>query len=224
MNEVKPDLSTDHNARQRGLSEWLLWAEARQKAVFSVDIKAVGKIGEDGPTPVAISLITPSGERSRLKDSPGLGESSYEFTATESGAYKIVCEPRNWTATVNSTTHRVALYSQSSLFSLLGTVGEFYFWRPSGTKEFSVKVAGSGGSERVKASLVDPTGKIYETVDNISEAHQFVGLSTIQSAGDIWSLRLARPSQGVMEDFTVQLQGVAPVLSATKEDLLRALP
>ncbi len=224
MSDAKPDLSTDHSARQRGLSEWLLWADANEKAVFSVDIIPVGKIAEDGPTPVVISLITPSGERSRLKDSPGLGESSYEFTATESGAYKIVCEPRNWTATVNSATNRVALYSQSSLFNLLGTVGEFYFWRPAGTKDFAVKVAGSGGTERVKATLIDPTGKERETVDNIAKAHQFIGLSTDKSAGDIWSLRLARPSTGVMEDFTVQLQGVAPVLATTKDDLLRALP
>ena len=224
INDAKPDLSSDHSARQRGLSEWLLWAAANEKAVFSVDVIPVGKIGEDGPAPVAISLITPSGERSRLQDSPGLGESSYEFTATESGAYKIVCEPRNWTATVNSATHRVALYSQSSLFNLLGTVGEFYFRRPSGSEEFAIKVTGGGGTERVKASLIDPTGKVHETVDNISKAHQFVGPGTDESTGDIWSLRLARPSQGVMEDFTVQLQGVAPVLAATKDDLLKALP
>jgi len=224
MDDPKLDLSSNDSARQRGLSEWLLWAGPNQKATFTVNIMPVGKVAEDGPTPVAVSLITPSGELSKLENSPGLGESSYEFTATESGAYKIVCEARNWTASVNSASHRVSLYSQSSLFNLLGTVGDFHFWRPAETKEFAVKVAGGGGTERVKATLIDPTGKALETVDNISKAHQFHRVSTNPSSGEIWTLRLARPSKGVMEDFTVQLQGVAPVLAATKADLLRALP
>lgn len=217
---AEPDVSTSHTARQRGLSEWLLWAQANDKVTFQVDIKAVGK---SEPKPVAVSLISPSGKLVKLADSPGRGVSAYEFEATENGAYKIVCEARNWTATLNSSSHRVCLYSQSSLFHLLGTIGEFYFWRPPGGREIAVKVSGGGGSERVRATLVDPTGKVVEDVDSISKAHQFVAPAGEGLAAEIWSVRLARPSEGVMEDFNVQLQGVPPVLSPIREDLLRPL-
>jgi hypothetical protein len=218
---AEPGVSTSHAARQRGLSEWLLWAQAHDKVTFHVEIKAVGK-GE--PRAVAVSLVTPSGELVKLADSPGVGDSAYEFEATERGAYKIVCEARNWTATVNSSSQPVCLYSQNSLFHLLGTVGDFFFWRPPGGKEFAIKVSGGGGSERVKAALVDPRGKVVEEVDNISQAHQFIAPAADGQAAEIWSVRLARPSKGVMEDFNVQLQGVPPVLSPTRTDLLRPLP
>lgn len=208
------------SARQRGLSEWFVWSDGSSETVsFDVEIIPVGKTD---PLPVPVSIISPSGKLTKLEASPGAGITHYDFATTEIGTFTVVCEARNWTATVNSQLHPTCLYSQSSAFHLLGTVGEFFFWVPSGTKEFAVKVSGGGGSEQVKASVINPQGETVELVDNISRAHQFV-VSTIDKSaqGQIWSIRLDRPSIGLMEDFQVQLQGIPAVLAHTREDLLK---
>jgi hypothetical protein len=213
-----PDAKRRSTARQRELSEWLIWAEAGQQAAFTVLIRPVGK-GTPRPSPVCV--VSPSGKLTKLKDSPGEGETAYEFQVTETGAHKIICEPHNWTATVNSATHRVCLYSSSGSIHFLGTTGEYFFWVPAGTKEFAVKVSGDNAGERIKAALRDPDGRTVEEKDSIAEAHQFVAKPKSDSVGEIWSLRLDKPTVGVVEDFHVQLQGVPPVFSHTKESLLK---
>ena len=218
LRDAKLDGKQRSHAKQRGLSEWLLWAEAGQQASFSVLIRPVGK-GE--PRPVPVSLISPSGKLTKLRNAQGSEETAYEFQAVETGAHKIVCEPQGWTATVNSATHRVCLYSQSSSIHFLGTTGQYFFWVPPGTKEFAIKVSGENAAECVKVALFDSAGNKVEEKDNIAQAHQFVAKPKDASQGEIWSLRLDKPTTGVLEDFHVQLQGIPPVLSHTKESLLK---
>ena len=55
--------------------------------------------------------------------------------------------------------------------------------------------------------------------NNITQAHQF--LATPKDTGEIWSLRFDKPTTGVLEDFYMQLQGVPPLLSPTREGLLK---
>ncbi|MBI5394405.1 MAG: right-handed parallel beta-helix repeat-containing protein [Verrucomicrobia bacterium] len=218
LRDVKLDAKQRSHAKQRGLSEWLLWAEAGQQASFTVLIRPVGK-GE--PRPVPVSLVAPSGKLTKLRNAQGGEETAYEFQAAETGAHKIVCEPQGWTATVNSASHRVCVYSESSSIHFLGTTGQYFFWVPAGTKEFAIKVSGENAAECVKAALFDAGGNKVEEKDNISQAHQFVATLKNTAAGEIWSLRLDKPTTGVLEDFHVQLQGIPPLLSHTKESLLK---
>lgn len=218
MPGAKPDAKQRNPARQRGLSEWLLWAGADEKAAFTV---SVGVVGKAEPQPAVVSLLSSSGKLTKLKQAAGGQESAYEFTASEGGAHKIICEAGQSTTTVNSATHRVCLYSQSAAFHLLGTTGRYYFWVPSGTKEFAVKISGGGGSEGVKAALLDPAGNVFEEKDNITQAHQFIAKPKNATEGEVWSLHLDKPSTGVLEDFHVQLQGTPPLLSHAKESLLK---
>ncbi len=205
-------------ARIRGPSEWLLWAEAGQEVSLTVRI---GRVGKGEPKPVPVSIVAPSGKTKKLKSAGGEGETAYVFQAAETGTHKIVCDPRKWTANVNSTTHRVCLYSANCAIHFLSTTGEYFFWVPPGTKEFALRVSGEGSGERVKAALRSPDGKTVEEKDNIAEAHQFIGKPTSNSTGEIWSLRLDKPSASAMEDFHVRFQGIPPVLSHTKESLLK---
>ncbi|MBM3859948.1 MAG: hypothetical protein FJ395_09895 [Verrucomicrobia bacterium] len=216
--EAQPDAKRRGTARVRGPSEWLLWAEAGQEVSFTVHIRRVGKAG---PQPVPVSIVAPSGKAAKLESAQGEGETAYVFPATETGAHKIVCDPRKWTATVNSATHRVCLYAANSAIHFLSTTGDYFFWVPPGTKEFALRVSGEGAGERVKAALRNPSGKTVEEKDNIAEAHQFIGKPTSDSTGEIWSLRLDKPSASAMEDFHVRFQGIPPVLSHTKESLLK---
>lgn len=216
--DVSPDPKRRCTARVRGPSEWLLWAEAGQEVSFTVQVRRVGK---GDPKPVPVSVVAPSSKTTKLKSAEGEGETAYQFVAKETGAHKIVCDPRKWTATVNSTNRRVCLFSESGRIHLLSTTGEYFFWVPPGTKEFALKISGESSGERVKAALRDPTGKIVEEKDNIAEAHQFVAEPRNPSAGEVWSVRLDKPSSSLMEDFHIQLQGIPPVLSHCKESLLK---
>jgi len=205
-------------ARLRGESEWLLWAEAGEQVQFTVLVRPVGK-GKSKPA--SVSLIFPSGKLTRMTAAAGAKETAYDFKTIERGAYKIVCEAGNWTATVNSPGHRLSLYAPNGPFHLLGTTGQFWFWVPTGTKEFGVKVSGGGGLECVKAALYDAAGHTVEEKDSIGRAQQFLVTRKESSQGEIWSLRFDKPGTGLLEDFYVQLQGIAPLLSPTKEGLLR---
>lgn len=216
--EAKLDARLRNQARQRGLSEWLVWGETGQKVTFTVSVRPVGKAD---PKPASVSLLSPSGQLTKLAKAEVGREIAYEFTAAETGAHKIVCEPQNFTATVNSATHRVCLFSESTSFHFLGTTGRYFFWVPAGTKEFAIKVAGENAAEGVKVALCDPAGNKVEEKDNITQAHQFVAAPGKGAQGEIWSLRFDRPTTGVLEDFHVQLQGVPPLLAHTKESLLK---
>ena len=218
--QAQPDAKLLCTARQRGPAEWLLWAQAGQPAAFIVLIRQVGKAA---PKPAPVCVVAPSGKVTKLPDTQGPGETAYTFRPTETGAHTIRCEPRIGTSTVNAPRQRVCLYAPHTALHLLGTTGEYFFWVPAGTKEFAVKISGDNAAERVKATLRDPTGKTVAEEDNIVQARQFVASPLNAAQGEIWSLRLDKPSGGVLEDFFVQLQGVPPVLAHKKEALLKPM-
>lgn len=205
-------------AKQRGLSEWLLWAAAGDKVTFSVAVRVVGKAE---PRPAEVSLISPSGKLTKLQPAEGNQETAYEFTPAETGTHKIVCEPRSFTACVNSSTHPVCLYSESASMHFLGTTGEYFFWVPPGTKEFGIRVSGESEAECVKAALFNAAGTKIEEKDRIAQAHQFLGAPSHPAEGEVWSIRFDKASTGVLEDFHVRMQGIPPVLAHAKERLLK---
>jgi hypothetical protein len=81
-------------------------------------------------------------------------------------------------------------------------------------------MSGGNAAERVKAGLYSPAGELVEEEDSIL-GRQFAVTRERAPAGEIWSLRLDRPSEGVLEDYYVQLQGLPPVLASSRETLLR---
>jgi hypothetical protein len=219
--QSQPSARVRSTAHQRGPSEWLLWAEAGKPAQFTIHIRQVGKTT---PKPAPVHLVAPSGAVSELLDTqPGAGETAYEFRPKETGAYTIRCAPKTGTATVNAPHGRVCLFGPRGKLHLLGTTGEYFFCVPAGTREFAVKITGDNASERVKAALRDPAGKTTVEEDNIVQARQFVAAPLNPARDEIWSLRFDKPSGGVLEDFFVQLQGLPPVLSHSKEALLKPI-
>jgi hypothetical protein len=218
VDDVKPGPLCECSCRQRYRSLHLVWVGASDIAKFDVRILPVGK---SAIRPAPVKIISHTGEETTLPQAKVEGSTAYTFQAKETGAYTIVCEPGEHTARVGSTTHRLCATSDVSMIHFLGTKGEFFFWVPPGVKEFAIKVIGGNPAERVKASLYDPSGKLIDEMDNISRAYQFVGESADASQGEIWSIRLSRPSEGVLEDFHVQFQGIPPVLAPCRKALLR---
>lgn len=205
------------NVRQRGKSEWLVWAEAGDEVVLTVNVQAVARGAEPPVTP--ITWISPSGKEEKLGKAEG-GKLDLKFKATETGAQRIVCEPGSATVHIPKSNRPVAMIASGRLFHPFRHSGDLYFFVPKDTEAFALRVTGEGPGERVKATLRDPSGKVVEQKDDI-EAHQFLVESPGSSTGAVWSLRLEKPTIGVLEDVYVELQGLPPVLSVSPEAALK---
>ncbi|HOD82083.1 MAG: hypothetical protein BWX88_01640 [Planctomycetes bacterium ADurb.Bin126] len=213
---VGGEAKDESTPRQRGQSKWMVWAEEGRATTVSVAVKVVGK---SPAKPATVTITPPKGKPVRMKAAAIGQETVYEFTPRQTGAHVIECDAGSSTVSVRSGGRGAPLYSQDGHFHLLGTTGRLFFHVPGGTKEFAVKVWGDNAGERVKAALLDPSGKVVHEKDGIL-GEQFIARPA-SSGEDIWSLRLDRPSQGVLEDFHVELQGVPPLLAPSPAALLK---
>lgn len=204
------------NVRQRGKSEWFVWAKAGEEVTLSLQVLPVGRTT---PRPTPVSWISPNGKETKLGNAEGTQE--FSFRAEETGAQRIVCDPGSATVRIPKSSHRVGLIATGRPpFHPLGFAGEVFFYVPEGTEAFGVRVSGDGPSESVKATLRDPSGEIVGQQDNI-DGHQFLIERPGSKAGAVWSLRLERPSKGVLEDYFIELQGLPPVFATSPEALLK---
>ncbi|MDD4870510.1 MAG: right-handed parallel beta-helix repeat-containing protein [Kiritimatiellae bacterium] len=217
VRETKSDTINSCMVRQRERAGFLLWAESGREVKFVIRVEPVGK---GHKTPAKVRIITPSGKETTLAEAVPGQDTSYTFNAVETGAHRLVCEPGSNTARISSSTRQVCAFSETGSMHLLSTMGEFFFYVPAGVKEFVVKVAGDSPGELVKAMLVNPDGSVVEEKDNIGTAHRFHVTRSDTSKGASWSIRFAKPSQAVLEDFYVNLRGIPPVLAGTRETLL----
>jgi hypothetical protein len=215
--DARPTQGWSCPARQRGRAEFLLWAEAGQHIAFTLGL---GRVGKTGLPKMAISAISPSGRSSNLPAMAGEDEKPYTLTAQETGVYRLVCEAGNSTVKVISSSHRICLFAERSPLHLLGAAGKLYFYVPAGVAEFALRVSGGGGSERVEATVFDASGKNVAEKDSI-DGHQFLLTRPAGAPAEIWCVRLEKPSQGIVEDHYLQLQGIPPVLATTPDALLR---
>jgi hypothetical protein len=204
-------------ARLRGVTEFLVWANAGEKVAFTLKVLPVGKV-EVRPAKVAIT--TPSGKVIGMKDAVAERDNDYEFVADETGAFRITCNAGNATVTLSKCTHRFCLFAGEGTFHFLGTIGEFFFLVPKGVREFGVKVMGGDGTELVKVTVRDGVGQIVAERDNIA-LWQFAITRENEESDEIFSVKFERPSIGVLEDFFVQLQGIPPLLAPVREALLK---
>jgi hypothetical protein len=130
--------------------------------------------------------------------------------------HRIVCEPGNSTVQVVSCNLPLSLYSERAPFHLLGMTGDVYFCVPAGVQEFGIRVSGGGEGESARAAVYDAAGQKVGEQDNI-QGHQFLLRRPSTAVAEIWRLQLARPAQGVLEDYYVLLQGIPPILATHPE-------
>ncbi len=203
--------------RLRGASEFIIFAEKDRPASFSVQIIPVGQ----PRAPAAVRVYSPSGrEITALKATPGR-MTPCEFTTAETGACRIGMDPGNAAVVVESSACRLVACGEKAPLHFFGSTGTFHFWTPAGTVEFGVRLWGGGVGEAVRASLIDPEGRKVEEKDNIVKPHLFVAKPAGVARGEAWGLRIEKPSQGVLEDYFVDILGVPPLLAGTPGALLK---
>lgn len=203
--------------RLRGTSEYLLYAEAGKETSFTVNFRPTGPVGGA----LRIHLTAPSGREVRVPEVPPRQKTPVVFTPSESGAHRIRIEAGGASVVVESAGSALVACGEKVPFHFFGGGGTFYFWVPPGTAEFGVKVTGGGIGEAVRVSLLGPDGRTVEERDNILKPHLFVAKPLDPARGEVWSLRFAKPSEGVLEDFFVDLLGVPPLLAGSPGSLLK---
>ncbi len=193
--------------------------EVGQKVSFALRLQTVGR---SEARVIPVHCVAPSGKDVVLMlESGGTTNLVYGFVPEEKGAYRIHCEPGGLTAELIKSSAPACLLGERGRLHLLSTTGDFYFWVPKGVSAFAIKLTGEGSGERVQATLFDPQNRLVQHQDNIAEAMQMLRELPAPSEGGAWRLKLERPTQNIMEDYFVELQGLPPWLASSPEALLR---
>lgn len=207
--------------RLRGEGLFLVPAAQGQTVTLRLASQAVGR---GSGSPVAVRIVSPSGQLVRQAAVEFQQEAEVEFAASEPGIYRLECQAGGHTVRVASSSHAPLMAGEFGPIHLLSTSGEFYFLVPAGVREFAVRFWGSGDLERVSAAVFDAAGAEVWSQQNIASA-QSCQIQRASAAGDeVWRLTLSRPTIGVLEDHYVELRGMPTVLGFRPDGLLVPLP
>ncbi len=167
-----------------------------------------------------VKVTAPSGKVIPVDSVPFKQRANCEFTAPETGVYRINCDPGANFVTVDQSTHPLCLTSNGSPIRLMAATGDFYFHVPAGIEKWAVGVFGGGAGERVSATLYDSTGKQVWSEKDINTPKLYTETHKTSATGETWRLVLDRPSAGGFEDHYVLLVGIPSVLALTPGELL----
>ena len=141
--------------RLRGEALYLIPARQGENVVLRLASQAVGRASG---SPVPVQIVGPSGQPVKRFSVEFLQEAEADFTAAETGVYRVECQPDGHTVRMASSSHAALIAADSGPIHLLNTSGEFYFLVPAGVPQFAVRFWGSGDLERVSAAVFDPSG------------------------------------------------------------------
>ena len=113
----------------------------------------------------------------------------------------------------------MAILAQDGPVQFFGARGTYYFYVPAGTRDFYVQAAGSGG-EKVKISILDAAGERVDGQDDVSIANRFLVSRADPDVGAIWAIRAEKSPGNYLEDYSLDLYGIPPILAASRAALL----
>ncbi len=206
-------------ARVRGKVSYLLWAEKGDEVVIAGKVLPVGR-GEAGA--LELALTAPSGKAMKGIEIPFAGSPESRFVAPETGAYRLACARMHAGSTLelDSQTHRLCLIAAGEPIGLFRSLAPLYFTVPAGTPAYGLRVAGAGGAEKVGVEVVDPTGRVVASRDALADTEQFVFEGDGGVRAGTWEVRFKKPADGVLEDFSIVVEGIPSVFAWRREALV----
>ena len=170
-------------------------------------------------TPAEVkSLVTaPSGKEIALETAPGdCQPHDFTFKAEESGWFKLDVQFGASTVELSSKNDAPLLISARPTLDVFASTGTFSFYVPDGAADLGLRVIGSA-SERVTATVYDPTGKEIAKLADVSSLGTWsvaedANGKPIPTMKGFWSVKFEKPSQGVLEDYIVTVLGVPALL------------
>ncbi|NLF73997.1 MAG: hypothetical protein GX575_33750 [Candidatus Anammoximicrobium sp.] len=204
-------------ARLRGEALFLIPARQGETVAMQLASQAVGRYNGK---PVEVRIISPAGKAVKRCKVEFQQEGPVDFTAAETGVYRVECQAGSHTTRIVSCSHAAMIAGEAGPVRLLATTGEFYFLVPAGVHRCAVRFWGEGDLERVSAAVFDPTGKQAWKQDDISAAQSFQIERGDASQDEVWRFKLSRPKVGVMEDHCVEMRGMPVILGFRPDGLL----
>lgn len=195
-----------------------VWAKQGDQVTVTINS---GQIGRSAMGPVAVTVTSPSGAKVHEGQVPFGEPTAVSFTAPETGLHRISTNAGGNQANFTASTHPLNIVAPGEAAHFISSTGTLYFYVPQGTREFGIRLFGEGIGEAVKATLLNAAGETVETKDNITRTEQFTLELPQPCAGEVWSLKIEKPSAAVMEDFYIDPAGIPPLLAPTKEMLLK---
>jgi hypothetical protein len=149
----------------------------------------------------------------------GTGRTEITFKASGTGAHVIDLDPGHGWFTVHPGKRSMAMLAQDGPIHFFSAQGAYYFYVPAAVRHFYVQAAGSGG-ERVKIAICNPAGEVVDGQSDVSIANRFVITRSDPEAGEIWSIKAEKSPGYYLEDYSLDLYGVPPILATAREALL----
>ncbi|MEA3402508.1 MAG: right-handed parallel beta-helix repeat-containing protein [Armatimonadota bacterium] len=194
----------------RRQGHFALYAQEGEEVSFLAKFAQVGNYAGDE---MPVTVTGPSGAEVHSAAVPFQSEATVRFTAPQTGLYRIDADAGQNRLQLSGASHPMAIVGEEAPIRLIHSAGDFRFYVPPGVTEFGVRISGEGTGEAIRAALINPLGETVEEVDNQFQTHQFEVELPDPSEGQVWTLRLAKPSAMTWEDHYVDLRGVPPLLT-----------
>ncbi len=199
-------------AHIRGFGRYIIYANKNDNVSFTIEHFQVGHYSACD-IPVIIT-DTHNKEIFRAK-APFKKQTKITFQAPKTGFYYITIRPSQNAIRIINCTNPINLICPANLIQSAGT---FYFFIPPNVKKCAVRVGGGDNAfENIRAELINPNGKIVDSIDNISAAYQFDINLNKQHTGQIWKLKLSKPKNSAWEDHFVNIFGIPPILAPSQQ-------
>jgi hypothetical protein len=192
--------------RLRYQARYAVWAGSGETVELTLLYQRVGNYRAER---VAATIADEAGRQIR-KVLLTPGEPVREaFAAEKSGIYWISAASGQNTFRLVDCSHPVAIVPDKDRIHLMHPTGIFLLPVPAGATAGLV-VGGDGQAERVTVRIRDLQGQLLWQAKDIAEP-AWVILEPVPQRR-LLALELARPIQGILEDVTIQIRGVPPVL------------
>ncbi|MGI5832965.1 MAG: right-handed parallel beta-helix repeat-containing protein [Thermoguttaceae bacterium] len=195
--------------RARNQGDFRLYANKGQTVQFHIKEYPYGDCARDKVVP---KLTSPGGKVTDLEPCDFLGEKDYEFTADETGVYRlfITVNPHNF---VFSGCNVPFVYWAEPYGMTIQNPGTFYFYVPENTPAFALKLD-TCPAEPFAFTVLDPQGKKSGGMDYLDSTIIWSADGTPEPG--IWTLVIEDTDKHALDDICFNLLGIPSYLATQK--------
>ncbi|MDR0869266.1 MAG: right-handed parallel beta-helix repeat-containing protein, partial [Planctomycetaceae bacterium] len=187
-----------------------IYAEKGSPLYFAAAVRQCGqsKLGINSET-----LTFPNGNIEKLTI-PAESANKFEYkidSVAETGVYVLHFEVGYYAVRLIQCNQPVFLAAPQ--FNVFASLGKLYLTVPPESKEFGIRIKGGELGEAVGVKIVDPAGTTVWSEDTITDGVQFDQTAEQRKIDGVWQIILEKPSRLTLEDFSIMILGVPPLLS-----------
>ncbi len=204
-----PFVSNAPGIRLRNQGDFRFRLEKGQKAAFHLKEYPFGDCARD---PVVPKLTSPSGKETKLAPCEFLGEKDYEFTADETGVYKLYIQVNPHNAVFSNCSVPFVYWAEPYGMTIKNP-GTFYFYVPENTPMFGIKFD-TCPAEPFAFTVLDPRG-------NKAGGNDYLDTTAVWSPDaapepGIWTLVIEDTEKHALDDICFNFLGIPSYIATQK--------